>query len=43
MKVIQERLGHKSEFITSNIYSHVTEKMNNTAKENFEKYIRDIF
>ena len=42
MKVIQER-GHKSEFITSNIYSHVTEKMNNTAKENFEKYIRDIF
>ena len=24
MKVIQERLGHKSEAITSEVYSHVT-------------------
>lgn len=43
MKVIQERLGHKSEFITSNIYSHVTKEMNDNAKENFETYIRNIF
>ncbi|MBO1199084.1 site-specific integrase [Staphylococcus simiae] len=43
MKVIQERLGHKSEFITSNVYSHVTEQMNHNAKDNFETYIRDIF
>lgn len=43
MKVIQERLGHKSEFITSNVYSHVTEQMNNNTKVNFEKFIRDIF
>ena len=26
MKVIQERLGHKSEAITSEVYSHVTKK-----------------
>lgn len=26
MKVIQERLGHKSEAITSDVYSHVTKK-----------------
>ncbi|MGI8152471.1 integrase [Staphylococcus haemolyticus] len=43
MKVIQERLGHKSEAITSEVYSHVTKKMNDDAKENFEKYIKNIF
>ena len=42
MKVIQERLGHKSEAITSDVYSHVT-KMNDNAKENFEKYIKNVF
>ena len=42
MKVIQERLGHKSEAITSEVYSHVT-KMNDDAKENFEKYIKNVF
>ena len=43
MKVIQERLGHKSESITSEVYSHVTKKMNDDAKENFEKYIKNVF
>ncbi|MEK4861779.1 tyrosine-type recombinase/integrase [Staphylococcus sp. FSL W8-0774] len=43
MKVIQERLGHKSETITSDVYSHVTDKMNENAKDNFEKYIKDVF
>lgn len=43
MKVIQERLGHKSEAITSEVYSHVTKKMNDNAKENFEKYIKNVF
>ncbi|MCM0578142.1 tyrosine-type recombinase/integrase [Staphylococcus aureus] len=43
MKVIQERLGHKSETITSDVYSHVTDKMNENAKDNFEKYIKNIF
>lgn len=39
MKVIQERLGHKTMAVTEQVYSHVTEKMNQKAKENFEKYI----
>ena len=41
MKVIQERLGHKSEAITSDVYSHVTKMMNNA--KNFEKYIKNVF
>ncbi|WP_250882993.1 tyrosine-type recombinase/integrase [Staphylococcus pseudintermedius] len=45
MKVIQERLGHKTMAVTEQVYSHVTEKMNQKAKENFEKYInkKNIF
>lgn len=39
MKVIQERLGHKTMAVTEQVYSHVTEKMNQKATENFEKYI----
>lgn len=41
MKVVHGRLGHKSEAITSEVYSHVTKKMND-AKENFEKYTKCI-
>ncbi|HAR6464089.1 TPA: site-specific integrase [Staphylococcus pseudintermedius] len=41
MKVIQERLGHKTMAVTEQVYSHVTEKMNHKAKENFEKFIND--
>lgn len=41
MKVIQERLGHKTMAITEQVYSHVTENMNKKAKENFEKYINE--
>ncbi|WP_262407414.1 tyrosine-type recombinase/integrase [Staphylococcus pseudintermedius] len=41
MKVIQERFGHKTMAVTEQIYSHVTEKMNHKAKENFEKFIYD--
>lgn len=45
MKVIQERLGHKTMAVTEQVYSHVIEKMNQKAKENFEKYInkKNIF
>lgn len=43
MKVIQERLGHRNEWITSEVYSHVTPKMNNDAKVNFEKFIKHVF
>ncbi len=41
MKVIQERLGHKAMAVTEQVYSHVTEKMNHKAKENFENFIKD--
>lgn len=41
MKVIQERLGHKTMAVTEQVYSHVTEKMNQKAKENFENFIKD--
>ncbi|HEC2210714.1 TPA: site-specific integrase [Staphylococcus delphini] len=41
MKVIQERLGHKTMAVTEQVYSHVTEKMNHKAKENFENFIKD--
>lgn len=43
MKVIQERLGHKNMTMTSEIYSHVTNKLQNDAKESFELYIKNIF
>ncbi|MGD6885822.1 tyrosine-type recombinase/integrase [Staphylococcus shinii] len=41
MKIIQERLGHKTMSITEQVYSHVTENMNHKAKENFEKFIQE--
>ena len=41
MKVIQERLGHKTMSITEQVYSHVTEQMNKKGKETFEKFIAD--
>ncbi|UUY78075.1 tyrosine-type recombinase/integrase [Staphylococcus saprophyticus] len=41
MKVIQERLGHKTMSVTEQVYSHVTEKMNHKAKEDFEKFIQE--
>lgn len=41
MKVIQERLGHKTMSVTEQVYSHVTETMNNKAKEDFEKFIQE--
>lgn len=41
MKVIQERLGHKTMSVTEQVYSHVTENMNHKAKEDFEKFIQE--
>ncbi|WP_341636414.1 tyrosine-type recombinase/integrase [Staphylococcus casei] len=41
MKVIQERLGHKTMSITEQVYSHVTENMNHKAKEDFERFIQE--
>ncbi|AVQ34547.1 site-specific integrase [Staphylococcus muscae] len=39
MKVIQERLGHKTMAVTEQVYSHVTKQMNQKAKDDFEEFI----
>ncbi|MCB6219057.1 MULTISPECIES: tyrosine-type recombinase/integrase [Bacillus] len=41
MKEVQERLGHKDIRTTSNIYSHITPKMENEAVNKFSKYMAD--
>ncbi|MGE7621742.1 tyrosine-type recombinase/integrase [Viridibacillus sp. NPDC096237] len=40
MKEVQERLGHGSIQITSDIYSHVTRKMENKSIEKFDEYMQ---
>lgn len=40
MKEVQERLGHKSIQITSDIYSHVTRKMENVSIAKFDEYMK---
>ncbi|SHG82817.1 tyrosine-type recombinase/integrase [Virgibacillus chiguensis] len=42
MKYIQERLGHGSITITSDIYSHISKKMDQKNTAQFEKYINNI-
>ncbi|WP_042348308.1 tyrosine-type recombinase/integrase [Bacillus massiliigorillae] len=41
LKEIQDRLGHKDIMTTGNIYSHVTEKMENEAVSKFAEYMAD--
>lgn len=40
MKEVQERLGHKSIQITSDIYSHVTRKMETVSIAKFDDYMQ---
>ncbi|MEH6974936.1 MULTISPECIES: tyrosine-type recombinase/integrase [Bacillus] len=42
MKFIQERLGHKNITITSDVYSHISEKLENTSVDSYESYINSI-
>ncbi|MCR1833171.1 site-specific integrase [Oceanobacillus caeni] len=42
MKVIQERLGHKSIQITSDIYSHVSKKLQEKSMDNLEKFAQGL-
>lgn len=42
MKYIQERLGHKSIEITSNIYSHISDKINKDSISGFEAYMNNV-
>ena len=42
MKYVQERLGHKSIQITSDVYSHVSKKINQTSIDGFGEYIKRL-
>ncbi|MGG4322886.1 site-specific integrase [Bacillus sonorensis] len=42
MKFIQERLGHKNITITSDVYSHISEKLENTSVDSYESYLKSI-
>lgn len=41
MKDLQERLGHSSMQVTADIYSHVTQKMENRAIKLFDSYMNE--
>ncbi|WP_374717922.1 tyrosine-type recombinase/integrase [Neobacillus sp.] len=42
MKYVQERLGHKSIQVTSDIYSHISEKIENDSMDTYEEYMSSI-
>lgn len=42
MKYVQERLGHGSMQITSDVYSHVSKKMDERNTSKFDEYIKEI-
>ncbi|MFP7470023.1 site-specific integrase [Niallia taxi] len=43
MKFIQERLGHSSITVTSDVYSHMTKKLEKDSMDDFEEYISKLF
>ncbi|MEK8133118.1 site-specific integrase [Paenibacillus filicis] len=43
MKFIQEQLGHGSISITADVYSHISQKLENRSITMFEKYTSEIF
>ncbi|CDR26486.1 tyrosine-type recombinase/integrase [Staphylococcus schweitzeri] len=43
MKYIQNRLGHSSDKITSEVYVHMTDKMRQREKDKYQKYFDIIF
>ncbi|PTE67908.1 hypothetical protein BUY46_10155 [Staphylococcus devriesei] len=43
MKYIQQRLGHSSDRITTEVYAHMTDKMRDREKEKYQKYFDKIF
>lgn len=42
MKYVQERLGHGSMQITSDVYSHISKKIENRNNEKYEEYMRNL-
>lgn len=42
MKYVQERLGHGSIQITSDVYAHISEKIEKDSLNKFEDHMNDI-
>ena len=42
MKFVQERLGHGSMQITSDVYAHVSKKIAARSIDKFDKYLKEI-
>lgn len=42
MKFIQDRLGHGSITVTSDVYSHISDKINKDSIDQFEKYMESV-
>ncbi|MBJ3804018.1 site-specific integrase [Bacillus subtilis] len=42
MKFVQERLGHKNITITSDVYSHISEKLENSSVDGYEEYMNSL-
>ena len=42
MKYVQERLGHGSMQITSDVYSHISKKIEMANMDKFEEYTKNI-
>ncbi len=42
MKYIQERLGHGSMQITSEVYSHISKKIDQDQMNKFEKHMKNV-
>lgn len=42
MKTLQERLGHGSMKVTSDVYSHVSKKMEAKAIDKYDEYMKNI-
>lgn len=42
MKYLQERLGHGSMQITSDVYSHISKKLDKEAMNKFEEHMRNV-
>ncbi|RYI32036.1 site-specific integrase [Bacillus infantis] len=42
MKYVQERLGHKNISITSDIYSHISDKIEKVSVDKYDSYMEDL-
>jgi integrase len=42
MKMVQERLGHGSMQITSDVYAHVSKKMESRSLDRFDSYMQEL-